>query len=52
VGPVREHLVGLRPYPRDRPDLIAEVQLLADRLLVAALRGFGEDLAGGESGGA
>jgi hypothetical protein len=36
LAPTRHYLLGLRTRPPDRPDLIADIQLLADQLLVAA----------------
>jgi hypothetical protein len=38
LPPIRLHLSTLRRSPHDRPDLIADVRDLADRLLVAAHR--------------
>ncbi|HXO40816.1 MAG TPA: hypothetical protein VN999_05145 [Thermoanaerobaculia bacterium] len=38
VASIRHHLSTLRRSPRDRPDLIADLRDLADRLLVAAHR--------------
>ncbi len=38
LASIRHHLSTLRRSPRDRPDLIADVRDLADRLLVAAHR--------------
>jgi tetratricopeptide (TPR) repeat protein len=43
---IHESLCGLRRHPKDRPDLIVDVQDLADRLLVAARRAH--DAAAGE----
>jgi hypothetical protein len=36
LAAARHYLSGLRPHPKDRQDLIVDVQVLADRLLVAA----------------
>lgn len=36
LAPTRHYLFGLRTRPPDRPDLIVDIQLLADRLLVGA----------------
>jgi hypothetical protein len=36
LAATRHYLSGRRTHPRERPDLIADVQVLADRLLVAA----------------
>jgi hypothetical protein len=50
LAAARHYLAGLRPHPKDRQDLIPEVQALADRLLVAARpehRGVAELGAGG-----
>jgi hypothetical protein len=36
LGAIRHYLAGLRPYPGERPDLIPGIEVLADRLLLAA----------------
>jgi hypothetical protein len=36
LAATRHYLAGLRPHPKDRQDVMLEVQVLADRLLVAA----------------
>jgi hypothetical protein len=53
LAAARHYLAGLRPHPKDRQDLIPEVQALADRLLVAARperRGVADVGAGGGAG--
>jgi hypothetical protein len=43
LGPLRQYFASLRPRRGERPDLIADVAALADRLLLAGRRGVGEE---------